>query len=103
MWLIFQDNNVNVIHIESRRASGDSSSGSVCEFFSEIEIDNSNLSNLVTALKKEVDNFQLGDEEPHSPRLPTNNNKTIHGKSWNLKPITLSFITHEIIHEKSDY
>ena len=43
----------------------------MCEFFSEIEVENSKLEHLVTALKDEVENFQLGEEEPHSPRPAT--------------------------------
>jgi len=50
----------------------------MCEFFSEIEVENSNLETLVSALKNQVENFQLGDEEPHSPRLPI---ATINGKT----------------------
>lgn len=56
-----------MIHIESRKASNGTD---MCEFFSEIEIENSNLEKLVTSLKKEVENLQLGEEEPHSPRPP---------------------------------
>ena len=59
---------MNVIHIESRRSSNGSH---MCEFFSEIEVENSKLEHLVTALKDEVENFQLGEEEPHSPRPAT--------------------------------
>ena len=48
----------------------------MCEFFSEIEVENSDLEKLASALKEEVENFQLGEELPQSPRLgpPTTTN-----------------------------
>ena len=51
IFLFLQDNNVNVIHIESRRSQRQ---GSMYEIFSEIEIENSNLENLVSAIKDQV-------------------------------------------------
>ncbi|XP_067947611.1 tryptophan 5-hydroxylase 1-like [Watersipora subatra] len=63
---LFQDNNVNVIHIESRRSPKGSH---MCEFFSEVEVENSDLGKLAAALKEEVENFQLGEETASATRL----------------------------------
>ena len=62
---VCQDNNINVVHIESRKSQ---KADSMYDFYVDIETDNIRLQELINRLKKQVASIKLNDTPvPQSP------------------------------------